>query len=322
MKSETTQNKINFPVSTGRFCFLTNVTNYLHHYGVDFTLHEVACMIGYWGFTFTNGSSEVVCGRNQGIMDLFLTFIDTFHLVNSPLPVHNESAFLACIDDALKADKIPFVSFDSHDLPHSPHFQTIHYPTAIIVVGIDQGAIQFFDNGLHELEQSVFFNSIAAIKPSVMHHLSKQATFNKTQLLKHGFLKIIQNFASCEPEKGLNGMQMLLTSFKQQPSSEAFYNLYHQLNRPGGLTISREMLHEFLCDLQKSHAFGVPNEILEIYNDLIAQWRFIANLSYKLSFKYSDKLHASVTKRIERAIELEEAGADALLKLGNALPLT
>ena len=304
--------KLIFPKKTGRFCFLTNVTNYLNHYGHNFSENEIACMLAYWGFSFKEGDCEVVCGRHEGIAEMFLTFVSVFNLIKITFNIQDKNIFLKSIQDKLNQNIVSFFWFDTYNLEYSPYYKKTHHITVIILLKINANEVLFFDNGLRILKLDNFLNVLNQQKLFDSFIINKSSFFSKLVLMKNGIQQMSMNFQTKQSHLGLKGMQNFYKIFKTYKNPNKFYHVYYQLNRPGGLTISRQMLYELLLNFRVNKIFNIDDKLLDVYKKLVTQWRYIANLSFKLSFKYSSTLHHSVIDRLEKVICDENKGMNKL----------
>lgn len=309
------ETNLTFPLNTGRFCFITNLNNYLHHHGITFTENELACALGYWGFSFENTKEMNVCGRNNNLQTLFEVFKSLFN-IEEIKPNDQNLYSLEFVQHILSQNIYPIIWLDTFYLEHSIYFKQAHHHTLCIILNVDSNLIHFFDNGLFTIKTTEFLSLLKtqSMQPTYYCRQSEQK-YHKELLINNGLVKVAANFTAKSPHQGFNGMYAFLEYFKKLKDTKEIYNVYFQLNRPGGLAISREMFSEFLCELKTNHNLEIPNDLIEAYNNLTKDWRLIANLCYKLSFEYDATLHKRIIDRIEKVFLDEKLGHEKLIKI-------
>lgn len=306
----------NFPVTTGRFCFLTNLTNYLNSFNATLTENELACSISYWGFRFDNPKEMNVCGRNEDLKTLLKTFISTYELDTVTFNIDSKKNNLNFLCKKIIKKHYPILWFDSYYLEYSMYYNKTHNDTIVIVLHADQDLICFFDNGLHKIKTDDFFHILKERNQTLFCYcLQEDVNIHKKKLISQGLIKIAQNFTTDMPFSGFNGMNLFLEAFKQLKNKERIYDTYFQLNRPGGLAVNRQMFSEFLIELKNNYHFTVDYETMKHYESLTKNWRLIANLCFKLSFEYSKNLHDRIIERLLLIFSDEQKGYEEIKKI-------
>lgn len=304
---------VTFPLTKGRFCFITNLNNYLQSANIYLSENEFACSLGYWGFHFDNSKEMNVCGRNDDLKTLFQSFKTIYSLTDFTCDSFSKNVSLDFLQKSIKKNIYPLIWIDSYYLEHSIYYNKAHNDAVIVILHADQDNLCFFDNELHTINTDLYFSILKTKKlPPTYYYLTNMNHYNKEQLISKGFTKIVTNFSTDSPYSGHNGIRLFLNHFKQITNKQDVYDVYFQLNRPGGLTISRQMFSELLLELQNNSNWIINRKVIDIYENLANDWRLIANLCFKLSFEYNSTLHNRIADRIENVFLNEKIGHEEL----------
>ena len=299
----------NFSLQKGIFCFVVNLRNILEMHSIKLSEEELAFILGYWGFSYGAIKHELIAGRNADLFVLFDRFKTIFPMQYCSLELASHEECLVFLLEKNSSGEPLLVWFDTYYLDYSPNFLKFHYHTIIVVLGSDKNEITFFDNGLRVLNQNTFLKGM--LKPFNVYFFDKgkQINFSKTDLVHSGHRQIVDNFLSPTSNLGLSGMRFFLKSFRHFVAPEKFYEIYFQLNRPGGLAISRTTLEKCLSSSTIVEILGAEENLVKRLEIQSNKWRLIANLCFKLSYGYDQNLHCRVQDRIAEIVELEEQTA-------------
>ena len=295
----------------GFFCFISTLRNYLFCYGINITDNELAAILSYWGFQLADEINENICGRHHSLSHLLESFFEKFNLSALDIKKDNQDQFLNQIVSLLNDNKRLLSWFDTYHLSYSNNYKTLHQNTILLLVQSTQNRLIFFDNNLYDGPFSLFKENLLMDKNKIYYN-DTAIDFKKKYMVEAGLLSMIKNFFSKDLKRGLNGLIKLINVVKSYHLKEEFYNLFFQLNRPGGLTVSRKMLFDFINDsIPKAHGLN-KRDLLNTYMNLTVLWKKIANLSFKESFSYSKKVHDRILELLEETIQLEEKGMSSL----------
>ncbi len=313
---------------TGVFCFLVNLRCYLQCYHLDMSESTLAAMLGYWGFYYSAvavPSKEVVHGRSGTHEDLFARFM---HCLAQPLTHVQLATGKECLQslrELLEQDHIPLVWINDFYLAHTEYAGIASYWSVVPILDVREDQVLFFDNGRYRLNPQVFCKAVDRNGQVDIHYTSLRTIWQSESAEKaiaRGLMITVDRLggASIDNEyQGVYGMVAFMRDVERSRDMPALYNYYRQLNRPGGLSITRGQMHDLCTALQHRWPALSTEHCAAIYNQLSNTWRVIANLLFKLSRTDDRQLQQRLAQRIRDIVDLEQEGFESVKAIAEQL---
>lgn len=308
------------PLEKGSFCFLTNLKNYLSYYNLKVSEPWLGGIIGYMGFYYTSkpiATNEVIHGRSGNFKYLFQYLQQQ---INKPLEISKLKTDMELRDrlkDMLDSLNIMLVWINDFYLEYSPYYNLSDFWSLVLLLMVNDSSVIIFDNGIKELSLETFIKAVNCNGESTFFFTREKIlnwiTSEKEVVIK-GISRTISRFKSDRNNEGYYGdygIELFIEHLGSNIDSTKIYNLYFQMNRPGGLSLTRENMKEFCIEIEQKGFVSEIGEIKDIYTALTDHWRKIASLLFKLSNSRDSDLKDRIMRRIFEAREYERKGIKA-----------
>jgi hypothetical protein len=317
--------EIKFPVSKGVFCFLSNLRNYLQYYGLNISENFLSVAIGYMGFYFnknTLASREVVHGRDYSFNILFERFRECIDTPVQEYRDYCDERTICFLKGLLNEKIVPLLWINDFYLKHTEYYKRCEYKSIVPVIAIEGQKVMYYDNAIREMAISEFLNAVAFAGVCEAYYIKGRSVnwkADKAVIVQNGLGTIAQGLTNAyrhwEFYTGIEGMKQFMLAVEGCNDKDTIFNYYYQLNRPGGLAVTRENMGIFFtqwCDENEQQAL---QECRNIYERLSTQWRVISNNLFRLSRFYNVELHVRIIERIQDVIDMEIIGANCIEEL-------
>lgn len=313
---------INFPEETEGFCFLSNFKNYLRFYGINVSKSWLGGIIGCLGFYYSSKplkSNEVIHGRNGTFEDLFDRLQNSLFEPLYKDVIKVDSYLIPYINNMLAQEDIPLAWINDYYLEYSPYYKLADFWSIVPILEINDDNVTFFDNGIKQIKQNTFMEAVNKNCEARFYFSKKKFlkwACGEISVMESGISSTVKGFYADNLSKdefnGFLGMERFLVDFKLCDDKMAIYNFYFQMNRPGGLSLTRNNMRQLLIELKNKWHFIENEEAIKIYEELTDQWRKIASLLFKLSGVNDVDLKSRIADRILKAVENEKKGVALL----------
>lgn len=313
--------------SKGIFCLTSNFVMFLRYYAIDITESELWMLLGAYGFCMEKNSKHMgdfVNGRNGNFEELFERFRMLFleKLPEQKIAYENECLSQPFFENCINYAHPVFLKIDDFYLKLSNYFRRESYITYVLLLGIENNKVTYYDNGIRELEISEFmkainFNNSVYTYSSDKSEITLKYQTNKNIAIENGFNQFYTKMLHAPDENGnifygLSGMEQLCKELDFKHDKQYWYNVYFCLSNPSGLVKTRLFISEFV---QKINYVGREDEVMkctESYRFLSEEWRVVGNLFFKLSRVYGEELIVRIRKRILQLITKEKESLESL----------
>lgn len=312
-------------VEKGTFCFLVNLKNYLNYYHLTVSESWLSGMASYMGFFYTSqlpASKEVIHGRNGSFAAMYERLASKLKMPPTQVQVSMNGGLLPYLGDLLRQGYLPLIWINDLYLDHSLYFELADYWSLVVVQQVSEEAILYFDNAERRIETSRFLQAVNSRGIAKVCFTTEDALEWKEEEsgliasgLEHSLDQLTNTTHSDGKFYGLEGMRQFAQDLQHCTDSGTIYNYFFQINRPGGLPVTRETMFSLLKEM--GHRWPALDLLhaQELYKELSNRWRLIGNLLFKLS-RFPDKdLQERIVMRVHDARAMEERGVEALQQL-------
>lgn len=314
-----------FSAKKGTFCLLSNLTTYLSAHQLNCTESWLGGLLGYMGFYYTPlplPSKEVIHGRNRSFRMLFSHM--NRHLKN-PLKCEElpwDQSLEHAMESILEVDSTPIIWINDLCLEYSPYYSLDSFWSPVIFINAKNENVNIFDNEVRALDLDTFKKAVRnGSKFSISFSPVKSLEWSESELslLIKGLRTTAAELSPGHEEGseyfGIMGMYKFVQDLSLCEDRSAIYNFFFQMNRPGGLSITRETMSKFFIEMGEQWPIMEIKNCENIYNALSVHWKKISNLLYKLSTSFDRDLRNRIVDRVFKAIDLEKEGIDSLSRL-------
>lgn len=298
-------NKIitNFNTDKGTFCALCNTKSLFEYYGYKLSESMYCGLSSYLGFFYTREnleSKEILYGR-IGNHDIILQGLCSALNItlNEKTICDNEEAWILA-KERLNKNVPLMLCVDDFYLEYHFYFNKIHYLRVVDLIGFDEGEGSVF---LYDIEKRT--NLIENFKRARNSEVNGIKTNNMwyefefppefpplIEPIKNGINQTVKIMLDKESNKtrfyGITGIRTFAKDVgewvKKWEKDELYANIenmYVQINRPGGPTVSRYLFSKFLFE---SSGIINNNELYRIgkeFEEISRAWEIIGNLFFK-----------------------------------------
>ncbi len=309
----------------GTFCFLSNLQNYLHCYGLDISEAWLGASIGYMGFYHSLESAkcaEIIHGRS-GDFQFLLQHLQK--QIAKPLMGINISVaydFHSALATILFQNNIAMIWINDFYLEYSQFYKKKEFWRLVVIIELRESEIIIFDNEIKVINFEVFKKSVNHDGENVIYYSSESNikwASSELEIVKNGLNMSLRRLYKIDSrddgDYGITGMSSFIEGLRRCLDANEIYNYYFEISRPGGLTVSRENMRHFFYELNKKYPVLNTQDCQLIYGDLSENWRKVAGLLFKLSVNGDEDLKERIIIRIHKIIELEVDGSQAIKKL-------
>jgi|GEM_PF-2733378 hypothetical protein len=315
-----------FPLEKGVLCFTANLRNYLSYYSLKCTENWLQGVLGCLGFFYTPSAetNNVVHGLNGSWHDIFTRLQKQLDTPLSSFSVNCNIHNL--LNEIVDSYKIGLIWIDQYELDYSVYYKKTHLWGLVVFLGVEAEHIVIFDNGLRKIPIQIFAKAVSKDGKIIIYYSGTECLIwgKKDKIIVlEGIQATIECLTSVNSVNneyyGILGMEKFLYDFISCVETERIYNFYYQLNRPSGMTLSRESMVRFCIELKEKWPFLKTESCQMIYEEAKDKWRKIANLLFKLSNTGSEELKKRIIHRFHDVIELEKEGVTSLQVLTQQL---
>ncbi|MCY9512518.1 hypothetical protein [Paenibacillus apiarius] len=305
-----------FPCKTGDLCFTVNIMNFFEFYQIKHKESWISGVLGTFGFSYNPGSSSKffdISGRNGEFIDFFARLQSKLKepLTHTCLEVDEVVIFLKKLH---KSRKLPLIWINNYYLDYSSFYKISTYWSLVIVLGIESEKVTIFDNGIKSIPFQLFLDAVGK-SGYVDLYYSDNGNLDWNREAKSLIIDGLSMSINClktntineNHYKGISGMYY----FAEEIDVFCNIHLFTQINKPGGLTQTRQSMGDLLLILTNQFSLFESGERFQsnnIYFQLASTWRKIGNLIYKYTLVHDNELLARINKLIYSAIEAEEKG--------------
>lgn len=313
-----------FVARKGNFCLLANLINYMDYHGLQCNEEWLCGIIGYVGFYYTSlniPSKEIVHGRSGSFRSLFERLQKQLAHEFQSYRISTDISLINDLEELLDRLNTVLIWIDDYYLDYSPYFRLSHYESLVVLLNIEGEYARIFDNEIHTVPIDVFLEAVSYNGWVEVYFSESQLQWknSKSASVAKGLRWSIDCFYSGNNSDnefyGFEGMARFSDAVAACGNVDEINNFYVQLNRPGGLSVTRQYLCRFLEMMNKSWSIPDIQESILLYSDLSEKWRKIGNLLFRLSQNPDSDLRDRILKRISEAVGLEREGINKLNKL-------
>lgn len=309
-------NKI--PFEKGSFCILSNLRNYLHYYGLTVSEAWLGGIIGYMGFFYTKNpiaTKEVIHGRSGSFEYMFQALQQQLENPLEYLKVKADKDVTREVGRVLSKYKLMLVWLNDFYLEYSPYYKLGEFWSLAIMLEVQDSKVIVFDNGFKELSCDAFLQAVNCNGEGRFYYTTESGLNwceSENTLLLHGLSRTVSRLENKIKDGdeffGICRIENFAEDLSKCRDLEKIYNFYYQMNRPGGLALSRENMKKIFIQTEaKGFAYQV-NEAVMIYDKLSEGWRKIACLLFKLSNFEDLSLRGRIVERVYEILEYEKKG--------------
>ena len=313
------------PFEKGSFCILSNLRNYLNYYGLAVSEAWLGGIIGYMGFFYTKNpiaTKEVIHGRSGSFEYMFQCLQQLLENPLKYLKVKADANVAKEVGRVLSEYKLMLVWLNDFYLEYSPYYKLGEFWSLAILSEVQDSKAVIFDNGFKELSCDTFLQAVNCNGEGRFYYTTENClnwSESERTLLLNGFSRTVarlENKIEDEGEfYGICGIENFAEDLSKCRDLEKIYGFYFQMNRPGGLALSRENMKKVFIQMEaKGFAYQV-NEAVMIYEKLSEGWRKIACLLFKLSNSEDLSLRGRIVERVYEMLEYEKKGLMAIKAL-------
>jgi len=318
-----------FETHKEQLCLLSNLCFFLSHHGIKCSEDWLAGLLGSYGFCYDKApevKKNVVNGLSGGFSDIFQNYVGAMKHPLQKYELTINGLFIGELQSLLAIYGPGLIWIDQYYVEHSPYYLSDSCWSVIVVFGIQNEKVLYFDNGCRFIGQEGFTQAIDKGGRCELFFASKAGLGlekREFDLVRDGLTRIIDtmkrrnNFSSCI--KGIRGIRYFAGKVKRCDEPGDLNNFYYQINRPGGLTLTRDSMRRLLKELGTRYPHIDTSASEEIYTRLTNDWRLIGNLLFRLSVIGDNELRKRIVCRIIKAARLEEEGVAQLEQLQREL---
>lgn len=293
----------NFNLDRGTFCALCNTKSLFEYYGYKLSENMYCGLSSYLGFFYTREnleSKEILYGRIGNHEKILKNLCNALNVkIREKRIQDNEEAWMLARKSVNK--NIPLLlCVDDFYLEYHFYFDKIHYLRVVDLIGVNEEEGVVF---LYDIEKRI--NSIENLKKARNTEVNGRKTNNMwyefefpdkfpplIQPIRNGIRKSIGIMLDKKSDKtrfyGTTGIRTFaedigkwMNKWGQEKLYENIENMYVQINRPGGPTVSRSLFSKFLFEashiINKKELYKIGKEFKEISR----AWEIIGNLFFK-----------------------------------------
>jgi hypothetical protein len=293
----------NFNTEKGTFCALCNTKNLFEYYGYKLSENMYCGLSGYLGFFYTREnleSKEILYGRIGNHDVILKNLCNALNVrIKEKRSQDNEEAWMLVKENVTQG--IPLLlCVDDFFLEYHFYFNKIHYLRVVDIIGFDEKEGVVF---LYDIEKRT--NSIENFKKARNSKVNGMKTNNMwyefefpakfpslIKPIKNGINQAVETMLykkSKEPQfYGIVGIRTLgedIGKWVRKYGKEELYsnieNMYVQINRPGGPTVSRRLFSKFLCEASNIINNKELYKIGKEFEEISRAWEIIGNLFFK-----------------------------------------
>ncbi|MDI6734997.1 MAG: DUF4872 domain-containing protein [bacterium] len=318
----------NFNTEKGTFCALCNTKSLFEYYGYKLSEAMYCGLSGYLGFFYTREdieSREILYGR-IGNHDIILkNLCNALNIKLNERTIYDDKEAWVLAKESLNRNIPLLLCVDDFYLEYHFYFNKIHYLRVVDLIGFDEKEGTVF---LYDIEKRT--NSIENFKRARNSEVNGIKTNNMwyefefpirfpplIEPIKNSINKTVKIMLDKEGNEtrfyGTAGIRTFaedIGEWMEKWEKDELYanieNMYVQINRPGGPTVSRSLFSKFLFE-----ASGVINnkELYKIgreFEEISKAWEIIGNLFFKWGAGAYDVIPRIQSRLIEIADKEEQ----------------
>lgn len=297
-------------------CITSCLCKFSETFGLQCSQEGLEAILGILGFFYTNSKREdgnVLHGMNAVFTEIFERYQT---MLQKPLGYavlkHGFDVVEQCAG-ILKMHGPSLVWVDEKSMSYSPYYQKASSRSLVILYKMDHDKTVYYDRRMRECDTEFFLKSInQEVEKRIYYSQSEALKFKYTgkHAIMIGLDKVISGMISNHivdnEYHGFIGMKHFFADAKQCISTDTFYNYYYQINRPGGLSYTRNSMEIVLEKTKKlideEHIFALE----KVYSELAQDWRLVGNMFFRLSQRMDSFILERNIKRLQSVIQKEE----------------
>ncbi|MEW6606875.1 MAG: DUF4872 domain-containing protein [bacterium] len=293
----------NFNTEKGTFCALCNTKSLFEYYGYKLSEAMYCGLSGYLGFFYTRESlesKEILYGR-IGNHDIILkNLCNALNIRLKERTIYDDEEAWILAKESLNKNIPLLLCVDDFYLEYHFYFNKIHYLRVADLIGFDEkeGVVLLYDiekrtNSIENFKKARN-SEVNGIKNNNMWYEFEFPSELPSLIepIKNGINQSVKMMLDEESNEtrfyGITGIRTFagdVGEWVKKWGEEELYanieNMYVQINRPGGPTISRSLFSEFLFEasdiINNKELYKIGREFKEISK----AWEIIGNLFFK-----------------------------------------
>ncbi len=272
-------------MGNNNLCLNENLLFFIKEYGIEKSSPWMSCALGEMGFSY-NG--WVMNGLSADFSILFDRFIDLFD--NSIKEASIEPKKLL---DEMNQYKRLLVWIDNYYIDGSPYYCKEHFYTIMVLFNIDKLHTTIYDNGYKTIPTNIFLKAVKnGKKINCYYCYNLKLKYDEDSIISKGIQHIANNL-SFNRQEGMQRILVYINDIMSNYDPDYLYEQYFQIKRPGGTSLSRIDMSNFLFEQSET-------KLSSLYYELSEKWRTTGNLIFKLSTKPEDnELRNRIKERLD-----------------------
>jgi len=299
-----------------QLCLTSCLCRFSEIFGINCSQEWLEGVLGIFGFYYTNNTREdgnVLHGMNADFMDIFQRYQTILQESLMCKTIEHNHDFIEQCREILKKHGPSLVWIDEKNMSYSPYYQKASSRSLVILYEMNEEKTVYFDRCKRECDTAFFLTSIDMDGEKRLYYVQEKELklkYEEKQLCLIGVDRVVNHMnrqSLIENEYyGFVGMKRLLEDAKQCSSLDTFYNHYYQINRPGGLSYTRNNMGTFLEKMRSVFDQDQLSNLSNSYKELSQEWRLIGNMFFRLSQRMDSSVLERNIKRLLNVIQKEE----------------
>ena len=286
-------------MAINNLCLNKNLLFFIKEYGIEKSSSWMSCALGEMGFTY---SGSMMNGLSADFPILFDRFIDLFDGSIKGVSIEPKKLL-----KEISQYKILLVWVDNYFIDGSTYYCKEHYYTVMALLGIDKSHATIYDNGHKIIPTKTFLKAMKSNKNINCYYChSLKLKYDDDKIFSIGIQHIADNLSLNKPE-GIQRILKYINDIMSNYDPDYLYEQYFQIKRPGGTSLSRKDMSNFLFEQSETI-------LSSLYHELSEKWRTTGNLIFKLSTKpEDDELRNRIKERLDDIYCCESESIEKLI---------
>ncbi len=252
-----------------KLCFLENMVFYLKNHGINISPCLLMGILGMYGFTFrteSDGQSYRIYGRSGSFQ---YEFEKMMHALVWPLQeqyIRKEDITPKVLFTLLNKWHQIILWIDDFYVKSAAGYYKIHELRPVVLTHMFDETALFYDIEMQQMDIKKFIDLVSADGIVKIHYAIQEKLewkFSLTELLTRGFGEIIAIYGEKAGYKrsniGINEIMKLQNELRELMTLDVFFDIYSQMNFPGGLYQSQAMMAVLCAELREKQHLNLPS---------------------------------------------------------------